>query len=120
MAVANRRPGHPAARVTVLIVLYVVFGLVGLGCAALGQGFLDPCSPFCASVDGSPYADFADTVMGAFGLLYLAGSVPLLIWRRRRIAWLVPVATFLATTVGAIAVLVAFAPAGTFCDCGTG
>jgi hypothetical protein len=103
----------------VLVVVYVVLGLFGMGIAALGVWFGDPCSPFCASVDDSPYTGFADTVMAGFGLLYLAGGAPLLTWRRRKAAWLVPLAMFLVTTTGAIAALLAFAPAGTFCDCET-
>ena len=118
---AATHPGrHATARLTGLILTYVVLGLIGMGVAGVGVFFADPCSPFAASSEGTAYTDFADTVMGGFGMLYVAASVPLAIWRKRKIAWLIVALAFLASAVGAVAVLLTAAPGGTFCDLGGG
>lgn len=106
------------ARMTALIVTYILLGLIAMGLTELVLGFNDPCGPFAASSQSTPYTDFSDSVRGGFGFLYLAGSIPLAIWRRRKIAWLVVVLTFLVVTAGAIAVVAGEAPAGTYCDLG--
>lgn len=103
-----------------LVVTYVVLGLVGMMVTGVGVWFADPCSPFAASSAATAYTDFSDTVIFGFGCLYLAASVPLAIWRKRKIAWLIVVVAFLATTIGAVAVLLTAAPGGTFCDLGDG
>ena len=111
---------HGGARTAGLILTYIVLGLIGMGVAGVAVWFADPCSPFAASSEGTAYTDFADGVMGGFGILYVAASIPLAIWRRRKIAWLIVALAFLAATVGAVAVLLTAAPGGTFCDLGGG
>ena len=107
-------------RMTGLIAAYIVLGVVGMTVAGVGVWMADPCSPFAASSEGTAYTGFADSVMGGFGMLYLAASIPLAIWRRRTVAWLIVVVAFLASVVGAVAVLLTAAPGGTFCDLGGG
>lgn len=94
--------------------------VLGMAIAGVAVWFGDPCGPFAASSDGSAYDEFSAGVMGGFGLLYLAGGIPAAIWRKRKLAWLIVVLTFLVATVGAIAVVATAAPAGTYCDLGGG
>jgi hypothetical protein len=110
---------HPSLRIAVLIGVYLLFGLLGLGIVSIAAWFADPCGPECASVSGSGYADLQEAVLGLGGLVYLVASVPLAILRARRIVWLVPLLACALVTIGGVAILATGAEGG-LCDCGFG
>ncbi|HSC49914.1 MAG TPA: hypothetical protein VLD16_06585 [Gaiellaceae bacterium] len=117
-ATAAPPEGNPTRKVTGLVVWYVVLGAVGWGIVEIAAWMADPCSPQCASVSGSDYADTRDAVLGLGGLIYILACVPLAMLRTRGIVWLVPLVAFLVVTVGGIALL--STAKGGLCDCGFG